>query len=146
VGRYGPRHQSRCSVFNAATKSGFEGSGVTESERLFFACNAWDLGYMEIIIGGDCSRLMLKLQSKSCPNTSIGFVLDSILCLASRFIFCNFSHVKRLSNQVTHSPTHLHPFCSSCRKSIGDCPDHMTDMTYKTFVRIKFRININPLL
>ena len=89
---------------------------------------ARELSYRKIIVEGDYSSVILKLQSKNRVNTTLGFVIESILGLASRFDFCNFSHVRRMGNRVAHALAHLQPFSISCREWLKDGPDHVFDL------------------
>lgn len=88
--------------------SGFAGAELKEANAYLLALkHVGELSYMKIITESDCSNLIMKLQSENYPNTILGFVIESILRLASRFDFCNFSHVRKTQNRVAHALAYL---------------------------------------
>ena len=61
---------------------------LAEANACLLALNsALSHGFRKIIIEGDSLSIISKLKSKSIPNTSLGFILDDILKLASSLDF-----------------------------------------------------------
>ena len=62
---------------------------LAEANACLLALNsALSHGFRKIIIEGDSLSIVIsKLKSKSIPNTSLGFILDDILKLASSLDF-----------------------------------------------------------
>lgn len=115
--------------------SGFKGVELEELNACLFASQcACDLAR-----GRSSSKATVWVSHRSCSlvlfEYLFGFVLDSILGLASCFVFCNFSHARRTGNRVAHSLAHLQPFNASCRTS--GWPRSVTPIWhYKSSVRI----------
>ncbi|KAJ8452726.1 hypothetical protein Cgig2_005062 [Carnegiea gigantea] len=74
---------------------------------LFVVKKALELDYEKVIVEGDCLSIIAKLRARSFPNMSVGLILAEIVNLSLSFVFCSFSHVKRMGNRVAHTLAHL---------------------------------------
>ncbi|KAL0461831.1 UNVERIFIED_CONTAM: hypothetical protein Slati_0070700 [Sesamum latifolium] len=64
-------------------------------------------GWRHVIVEGDCSTLVQKLQSRERDLSAEGPIVTDVLNLAVNFLSCEFNFVKRSNNRVAHFFTHF---------------------------------------
>ena len=61
-----------------------------------------DAGVLDCIFKGDAENIIKAILASNSSHPEYGVVISDILKLVGVFYFCNFSHVKCLSNLVAH--------------------------------------------
>lgn len=68
-------------------------------QALVLAKNA---GFQKIQVASDCLTLINKLQGTGLDRSSIGAIVQDIKSAATKFLACDFNHVKRCCNEAAH--------------------------------------------
>lgn len=62
-----------------------------------------DVGFTEVVLEGDCIRVMRSIQSNGMNNSGLGHIYGDIHCLAAGFRAWSVNYVKHITNSVAHS-------------------------------------------
>ena len=81
----------------------FQHPELAEAIAMRHALNfAKDAGFQKIIVASDCANLISKVKCLNTDRSQIGVLVHDIKDRASKFISCNFIHVKRCCNMAAH--------------------------------------------
>ena len=94
---------------------------------------AKELTLMDTIFEGDAKQIIKALWAKEVNQPEYGHVLQDSLVLASYFLVCSFSHVKRVSNSVAHFLTRRSTSGNKLQVWLDSLPDDLAPLALRDF-------------